>query len=144
MKNKGMKKLLSKVQKSGVVNYTRTHWSSYVYKWSWIWRAGAVLGEFQDITITPLANPLTSTTCPLLLITVLLHSMTFYLYSAELSILFSNILSLSQQISPRVYKSIHLYLFLTLDHYKYIYEEAECRLVKLYYRFISRTGLDVQ
>ena len=34
MKNKGMKKLLSKVQKSGVVNYMRMHQSSYVSKWS--------------------------------------------------------------------------------------------------------------
>ena len=46
MKNKGMKKLLSKVWKSGVANYTRMHWSSYVYKWSWAWRARVVLGEF--------------------------------------------------------------------------------------------------
>ena len=32
MKNKGMKKLLSEVQKSRVANYTRTHQSSYVSK----------------------------------------------------------------------------------------------------------------
>ena len=51
MKNKGMKKLLSKVWKSGVANYTRMHWSSYVYKWSWAWRARVVLGEFQDMTV---------------------------------------------------------------------------------------------
>ena len=35
MRNKRMEKLLSKVQKSGVVNYTRTYWSSYVSKQSW-------------------------------------------------------------------------------------------------------------
>ena len=34
MKNKGMKKLLSGARKSGVVNYTRMHWSSYVSKQS--------------------------------------------------------------------------------------------------------------
>ena len=34
MKNKGMKKLLSEVQKSRVVNYMRTHQSSYVSKQS--------------------------------------------------------------------------------------------------------------
>ena len=46
MRNKRMQKLLSKVQKSRVVNYTRTHWSSYVSKQSWAQRAGVVLGEF--------------------------------------------------------------------------------------------------
>ena len=50
MRNKGMRKLLSKVQKSGVANYMRTHWSSYVSKQSWVWRAGVVLGEFWNMT----------------------------------------------------------------------------------------------
>ena len=45
-----MEKLLSKVWKSGVANYTRTHQSSYVYKWSWAWRARVIIGEFWDIT----------------------------------------------------------------------------------------------
>ena len=51
MKNKGMKKLLSEVWKSGVANYTRTHQSLYVSKWSWARRAGVVLGEFRDMTL---------------------------------------------------------------------------------------------
>ena len=54
MRTKRMKKLLSKVQKSGVANYTRTHWSFYVYKQSWAQRAGVVLGEFQDMTVSQL------------------------------------------------------------------------------------------
>ena len=53
MRNKGMKKLLSKVQKSGVANYMRMHWSSYISKRSWAWRAGVVLGEFQDMSVFP-------------------------------------------------------------------------------------------
>ena len=50
MRNKGMKKLLSKVQKSRVVNYMRTHQSLYVSKQSWAWEAGVVLEEFQNMT----------------------------------------------------------------------------------------------
>ena len=50
MRSKEMKKLLSKVQKSGVVNYARTHQSLYVSEWSWVQKAGVVLGEFQDVT----------------------------------------------------------------------------------------------
>ena len=50
IRNKRMKKLLSKVQKSGVMNYMRTHQSLYISKWSWAWRAGVVLGEFWDMT----------------------------------------------------------------------------------------------
>ena len=46
-----MKKLLSKVQKSRVVNYTRMHQSSYVSEWSWAQRARVVLGEFWDVTL---------------------------------------------------------------------------------------------
>ena len=42
-------------------------------------------------------------------------SMTFYFYSADLFTLFFNVLSLTQQISSRVYKTMHMYLFLTVD-----------------------------
>ena len=52
MRNKRMQKLLSKVQKSRVVNYTRTHQSSYVFKQSWAWRARVVLGEFWNMINT--------------------------------------------------------------------------------------------
>ena len=53
MRNKEMEKLLSNVWKSGVVNYMRTHRGLYVYKQSWAQRAGVVLGEFQDMTVSP-------------------------------------------------------------------------------------------
>ena len=50
MRNKGMKKLLSKVQKSRVMNYMITQQSLYVSKLSWSWEAGVVLEEFQNMT----------------------------------------------------------------------------------------------
>ena len=46
-----MEKLLSKVRKSGVANYMRTHRSLYVSKQSWAQRARVILGEFQDMTL---------------------------------------------------------------------------------------------
>ena len=46
MKNNEMKKQLSKVWKSGVVNYIRMHWCSYISKQSWAWRARVVLRDF--------------------------------------------------------------------------------------------------
>ena len=156
------------------MNYTRTHQSSYVSKWSWAQRARVVLwfsswvvlfssflpfvphllsqGPFLMLTITiflswdpshslygpsnPYAIPYTTTgqgtlfaylflvmddysssrfshICCILLFPW--HSMTFYSYSVEHSTKFCHILLLTQQISSQVYKSIHLYLFYTLD-----------------------------
>ena len=69
----------------------------------------------QSWTITPLADSLISVAYSFLLTIVLIHSMIFYSYSVNLSTSFFNILSLTQQISSRVYKTIHMYLFLTLD-----------------------------
>ena len=47
--------------------------------------------------------------CSTYLSIVLRLSMTFYSYSVEHSTLFSNILLLTQQISLRVYKTMHMY-----------------------------------
>ena len=56
----------------------------------------------QSWTSTPLADSLASTIYSLVLITVLLYSMTFHSYSAELSTLFSHILLLSRSLSEYI------------------------------------------
>ena len=72
-----MKDQLSKVQKSSVVNYTRTHQSSYVSKWSWAQRARVVLWFSSWVALFSsflpfMPRPLSQGPFPMLTITIFL------------------------------------------------------------------------